>query len=302
MILPKIAPDASPFGPVQVTIGDVRLYFEVFGQEYALASDGASVARRPVVIALHGGPGIDGAKLRFQLAQLADAAQVVVPDQRGHGRSDLGASETWNLDHWAEDVKAFADGLGIERPVVLGESFGGFVAQRYASAYPDHPGAMILVSCGPRFARDEEIAAQAAGAGGAEVASVITRRACVDEEAEAEEEWARVVEPLLSVRRDPVLDRVQELRIRTMQVNRHFGAEGFAMDLRPGLAHVRCPTLVIVGERDVLVPAHLGQEIVEALPAGLGRLEVVPDASHSVLTDNPTESGRLIREFVGRAA
>lgn len=287
---------------MRVSVGDVRLYFEVFGQEYAIPCDGASLVRRPVVIALHGGPGIDGAKLRFQLAQLADAAQVVVPDQRGHGRSDVGAPQTWNLDQWAADVEAFADVLGIERPVVLGESFGGFVAQRYASAYPDRPAAMILVSCGPRFVRHEEIAAQAASAGGADLASVITRRGGAGEEAEAEEEWARVVEPLLSVRPDPVLDRVEQLRIRTMEVNRHFEAEGSRLDLRPGLAHVRCPTLVIVGERDVLVPARLGQEIVEALPPGLGRLEVVRDASHNVLTDNPTESRRLISEFVAQAA
>lgn len=107
------------------------------------------------------------------------------------------------------------------------------------------------------------------------MAAAITRQSADADEGTEHEEWRRVVRPLLSRRRDPDLDRLDALRIRIMAVNRHFEAEGFGMDLRPGLANVRCPTLVIAGERDVLVPAHLGQEIIDALPPGLGRLEVV---------------------------
>jgi pimeloyl-ACP methyl ester carboxylesterase len=283
---------------VRVKVDDVRLFFEVIGREYAIASDAGSLVRRPVVVGLHGGPGLDGTKLRFQLAQLADIAQIVVPDQRGHGRSDHGTPDTWNLGQWAADVKVFADALGIERPIVLGVSFGGFVAQRYASTYPGHPAALILISRGPRFARPDEIGAHPDA--GAEVATAITRRSADAPEGTDEEEWTRLVR--LSVRRDPDLDRLDALRIRTMAVNQHFDAEGFGMDLRPGLANVRCPTLVIAGERDVLVPAHLGQEIINALPPGLGRLEVVQWASHEVFTDAPTETWRLIRDFISHVS
>ncbi len=283
---------------VRVRVGDVRLYFEVFGQEYALAPHASELDRRPVVIALHGGPGVDGMKLRFLLRRLAELAQVVVPDQRGHGRSDRGAPQSWNLEQWAADVKGLADALEIERPIVLGESFGGFVAQQFASMFPDCPRGMILVSCGPRFARGEEIAAQIGGAPGAEAAAAVTSRATAGEEDRVEEEWTRVVEPHLRVRREPMLERVEALRVRTMDVSRHFEDEGFAMDLRPGLSSVRCPTLVILGERDPLVPAQLGREIVDSLPAGLGRLEVVGAASHGVITDRAGEAQRLIRCFL----
>jgi pimeloyl-ACP methyl ester carboxylesterase len=112
---------------VRVSVGDVRLFFEVFGQEWTLAEE--TMRRRPTVVGLHGGPGVDGTTLRYQLAPLGDVAQVVVPDQRGHGRSDRGSPETWNLATWAADVRNLCDALGIERPVVLGTSFGGFVAQ-----------------------------------------------------------------------------------------------------------------------------------------------------------------------------
>ena len=108
---------------MRVSVADVRLFFEVFGQEWAFA--GGKTERRAVLIGLHGGPGLDGSKLRFQLAPFAELAQVVVPDQRGHGRSDRGGPETWNLATWAADVKGLSDALSIDHPVVLGMSFGG---------------------------------------------------------------------------------------------------------------------------------------------------------------------------------
>jgi pimeloyl-ACP methyl ester carboxylesterase len=43
--------------------------------------------------------GTTGAKLRSCWRRLSDVAQVIVPDQRGHGRSDRGTPETWNLAH-----------------------------------------------------------------------------------------------------------------------------------------------------------------------------------------------------------
>jgi hypothetical protein len=69
---------------------------------------------------LHGGSGVDGTALRHWLAPLADTVQVVVPDLRGHGRSDRDDPAEWNLATWAEDVHQLCHVLGIERPVLLG--------------------------------------------------------------------------------------------------------------------------------------------------------------------------------------
>ena len=149
---------------MRVSVGDVRLFFEAFGQEWAFT--GSTMERRPALIGLHGGPGLDGTNLRYQLAPLADVAQVVVPDQRGHGRSDRGTPETWNLATWAVDVKNLSDALGIEHPVVLGTFFGGFVAQQYAATYPEHPSGLILLSTGPRWASLEEASRASVNAAG----------------------------------------------------------------------------------------------------------------------------------------
>ena len=286
---------------MRVSVGDVRLFFEVFGQEWALTGD--SMQRRPALIGLHGGPGLDGTKLRYQLALLADVAQVVVPDQRGHGRSDHGSAQTWNLASWASDVRNLSDVLSIEHPVVLGVSFGGFVAQQYAATYPEHPAGLILISTGPRFPGLEETVERFRELGGEEAADVV-RRDWESPSEETEAEWTRVCSPLMHKQTDadPMIAQLEAARIRTMDVNHHFMPQGKAMDLRHRLGAVRCPTLVILGQHDPLVPTRLGREIVRAIPDGLARLELIPDASHDVIVDNPTDSYRHIREFLAELA
>jgi pimeloyl-ACP methyl ester carboxylesterase len=286
---------------VRISVGDVRLFVEVFGRELAFTGEG--LESRPTLIGLHGGPGLDGTKLRYQLAPLGEMAQVVVPDQRGHGRSDHGARETWNLTTWAGDVKNLSDALGIAHPVVLGVSFGGFVAQQYAATYPEHPGGLILISSGPRFGGLDEVVERVREAGGEEAAEFVRR----DWESPREEtaaEWRRVIGPIVSLRAgaDPVIAGLEAARIQTPEVNLHFMQEGKAMDLRGILGRVRCSTLVLLGEHDPLVPAHLGREIVEAIPEGLARLELVGEAAHEVLGDNPADSHRLLREFLAEVA
>src|SRR5690242_2261883 len=129
---------------VRVQVGDIRIFFETYGAEWVL--DGDRMRRRPVVLALHGGPGADATGLRCALAPLAGIAQLVVPDQRGHGRSDRGTPATWNLARWAADVRELCEVTSLQAPVVLGRSFGGFVAQQYAAAYPQHPSGLILMA------------------------------------------------------------------------------------------------------------------------------------------------------------
>lgn len=286
---------------MRVSVGDVRLYFEVFGQERVLVDN--AMEPRPVLIGLHGGPGLDGTKLRYQLGQLEDVAHIVVPDQRGHGLSDRGSPETWNLATWAADVKNLCDTLSIEHPLVLGVSFGGFVAQKYASAYPAHPAGLILLSTVPRFGSREETIARFRELGG-EAAADAVRRDWDTPSEETSAEWRRVCGPLMSVRTDPdaLNARHEAARIRTQEVELHFAPEGKAMDLRGELGAVRCPTLVVLGERDPLAPAHLGREIADAVPRGLARLEPVPDASHDVLIDNPAHAYRVIRKFLADIA
>lgn len=251
------------------------------------------------MIGLHGGPGLDGAKLRYLLAPLSDVAEVVVPDMRGHGHSDRGTQDTWNLGAWAADVKKLSQALGIERPVVLGTSFGGFVAQYYAATYPEHPAGLILFGTGPRITSLDETVARFREVGGEHAADIV-RRAMLTPSKRTFAEWRRVLAPLNSVNQkpDPSIAMLEAERVETPEVNLHFARELKMMDLREKLGAARCPTLIVIGERDLSVPARLGREIVDALPEGLARLEVVPEAAHEVMVDRPAEGYRLVREFL----
>jgi pimeloyl-ACP methyl ester carboxylesterase len=284
---------------VRVSVGDVRLFFEVNGQEWAF-TDG-TFERRRVLLGLHGGPGLDGTKLRYQLAPLADVAQVVVPDLRGHGRSDRASAETWNGATWTADLRKLADALDIGRPVLLGFSFGGGIAQRYATTYPEHPAGLILVSTTSRWLNPDETIERFREVGGDEAAEVHRR----DLETLSEEtaaEWARVCFPLLSRRKepDPVLEQLEAWRFQNQShdVQAHHKSEAEETDLRPALQNIRCPTLVLLGQHDPLIPTRYADEIVEAIPRGLARLEPIADAAHDVFADNPEQTYSCIREFL----
>src|SRR6516225_6963348 len=121
-----------------VDVDGARLFFDVEGA--GLVPDGSRMRAKPTLILLHGGPGFDHSSYKPAFSALADAAQIVYLDHRGNGRSDRGPLEKWNLAQWGDDLRAFCDALGVEKPVVLGHSFGGMVAMSYAIRHPDHPG------------------------------------------------------------------------------------------------------------------------------------------------------------------
>jgi pimeloyl-ACP methyl ester carboxylesterase len=114
-----------------VSIGDTRLFVDIDGA--VLVTDGSQMRERPTLIMLHGGPGFDHTPFKQPVFKpLTDVAQVVYYDHRGNGRSDRSTPDRWNLDTWADDLRALCDVLGIDHPVVFGGSFGGFVALNYA--------------------------------------------------------------------------------------------------------------------------------------------------------------------------
>ena len=129
---------------MHVLVNGVRLFFDVEGAK--LVPDGPSMREKPTLILLHGGPGFDHTIYKPAYSALADIVQVIYLDHRGNGRSDAGPKESWTLAQWGDDVRAFCDALGIEKPIVLGVSFGGMVAMSYATRHPPHPGKLVLVS------------------------------------------------------------------------------------------------------------------------------------------------------------
>jgi pimeloyl-ACP methyl ester carboxylesterase len=115
---------------MRISVGDVRLFADLCGTAIAI-EDGTAV-ERPTLVCLHGGPGFDHLSLRPPLEPLVDTAQLLFYDHRGNGRSDHGDPAKWTLEQWASDLAVLLDTLGIERPIVFGQSPAGSSARRWA--------------------------------------------------------------------------------------------------------------------------------------------------------------------------
>jgi proline iminopeptidase len=276
---------------MHVEVNGARLWFDVDGP--ALVPDGPEMRERPTVVLVHGGPGsYDHSYFKPDFAPLTSQAQVVYLDLRGHGRSAWGNSADWSFEVCADDLRAFCDTLGIARPVVYGHSMGGFIAMLYGARHPRHAAALVLQSTHARF----DLARLVEGFrrfGGDDVAELAERDYSGDPV--SDDDWARVLAVF-----GPQVPGKQELarRIRNPELGQH-GMDLFRrFDVVDELAHIDCPTLVCAGELDPVTPVAASREIYEALPEGIGRLEVIEGAGHFPWKDVPDRYWPLLGEFV----
>ena len=128
---------------MRARIRDTEIYFDVDGA--GLAADGPRMRERPVVFAIHGGPGSDHSDLKASFSRLTDRVQVVYFDHRGQGRSGRGDPARYTLDENVEDMEALRRHLGLGPIVSVGTSYGGMVAMAHAARYPEHVSHLILV-------------------------------------------------------------------------------------------------------------------------------------------------------------
>ena len=281
--------------------GGVRLYVDIEGA--GLVPDGASMREKPTLICMHGGPGFDHSSFKPAFSELADVAQVVYYDHRGHGRSDPRPSEEWTLDTWADDVVRLCDALGIDKPIVLGQSFGGMVAQKYLARHPEHPGKVVISSTSPRWTLERKLAAfeRRGGPRARQLAEAFWQRPSH----ETFQPYWDECRGLYNTR--PNTDTLAGERMQfTPEMLFHFAAgEIRTMDLAPGLARARCPVLVMAGEEDPVCPLADLEEIVAALPPQWVKFARFPGVGHGAWRDQPEAAFAVLREFIagsGRGA
>jgi proline iminopeptidase len=288
---------------MRVAVNGVRLFFDVEGA--SLLPDGAALRERPTIVLLHGGPGLDHSLYKPAYSALADVAQVVYLDHRGNGRSEAGPREGWTLTQWGDDVRDFCDVLGIERPIILGVSFGGMVALAYATRHPAHPAKLILASTeaagGTHRARRVELFERF---GGPEVGALARRRFLEGQTDEATlDAWVRLAFPHYT--RTPRDPRAVARAVRRPEVTRWFtrpGGEAHSFDFFPVLSRVQCPTLVLGGEDDPMTPIECQADLAAALPPHLVRFERFRDCGHGVVADQPERAMAAIRDFITAGA
>jgi proline iminopeptidase len=275
-----------------IEVEGARLFFDCVGPQLAVA--GEAMDERPTLVVLHGGPGFDHSTLRPYFDRFADTHQVLYLDHRGNGRSG-GGPETWNLRQWGRDVKALCDALGIQRPHVYGNSFGGFVALAYAAQFPDHPGKLILSSTAARtnLAVTYRMIAERGGAKARKIAEAFWG----GDTGAAMEDYVRVCLPLYNPKPNPDHVEARNRAIFKPEVLQHFVlGELRRMDARAGLSKLQCPTLVITGRHDPVTPPECAEELAQIIKGS--ELHILEEAGHGVHRDAPQRAEKIMRSFL----
>lgn len=278
---------------MRVQVGDGRLFFDVEGAK--LIPDGPKMRERPTLLLLHGGPGFDHSTFKPDLSPLAEVAQVIYLDHRSNGRSDRTSPDRWTLENWADDVHAFCEALEIAKPIVMGTSFGGFVAMAYGTRYPEHPAKLILCTTSAKWRLDRVLDAFER-VGGAE-ARAAAKNYWENPGADTVADYIRICIPLYNHNRrgnEMFTRSVMNMEVVLDFPRRHQSNFNFL----PELKRITCPTMVLAGEDDPVTPIGDSEDIVAALPQELVRFERFPRTGHGIVNDAPERFIQVLKEFV----
>lgn len=208
-------------------------------------------------------PGADGMKetWRFQIPELARRFHVISADLRSR------FPDPATFDLFADDAVELLDFLGIESAIVVGQSLGGAIAIRLATRYPERVRGLVLANTLARVSY-EHVGLNATALAPVAVAAnryLPTAAARWLGKLWSQHDvwifdsspgWERVVDYALWTGSRTEPPQISSRRIRLL------GPE----DLRPELAGIRIPTLVLKGPRDTYTPAAWARDIADRIP------------------------------------
>src|SRR5579863_904344 len=245
--------------------------------EIAILSGGEG----PPLLFLHGGGG--AGEWQAAHALLAASHRVIAPDHPGFGESDE-LPEVEGVDDLVYHYLEVMDRLGLERPAIVGHSFGGWLAAEIAVHSPERVGALVLLSpVGLRipehpitdvfFVPPPEIPAMIFhnpaklpvpdGPPDPDVLLAIYR----DSTALARYTWS----PFMA---NPKLER--------------------------RLHRVKAPTLVVWAESDRVVPREHAERYAQLIPGA--RLQTIPECGHALHLELPDEVAAMVGAFLADSA
>ncbi len=259
-----------------IDLGTARIYYEEAG------------SGRPVVM-IHGGL-LDATMWNDQFMEFAKRYRVVRYDARGHGRS---ICEPDTFSHH-EDLHAIVEKLGLEKPVIMGLSMGGYTAIDFALEYPDLPAALVLVSPGltgyefrsPEFIEFSKRIGAAVQSDDVEEIVEAFQTAWTDGPRRTPDQ----IDPA-------VRQKVHEMVLKNVQ-----GWEERSIEYRPlplaieRLENLRVPVLALVGDLDmpgILEIVHMIEQKVSG-----AQTVTVPGVAHLINMEKPEEFNRIVMQFI----
>jgi len=260
----------------KIQTGDVVLYYEEQGE-------GA-----PLVLI----PGFgNGLWIWFkQIPALAQHFRTITFDPRGISRSEA-KDEPISIRMIADDVAALLQALGIESAHILGASFGGFVAQEFALAYPQMLRRLILCCTsygGPGHVPPPLTTLQA-----------IASTKGLNTQQRVRENLLLAFSPGYLDANAEEVERVIELRERNPVPEHAYlhqlqAAIGFNAEAR--VSEIYAPTLIITGDEDIIVPFDNSRNLAARIPDA--RLSIIEGGSHTFFIERADEFNRAVFEFL----
>jgi 3-oxoadipate enol-lactonase len=258
----------------RVRSGDAEIVYEMQGEG-------------PPLVLLHPFPAHHGFWLPAAQA-LLPRYRVILPDLRAHGDSGAGEGPATMQKH-AIDVARVCDDAGVGRAVFAGVSIGGYILFEFVRRYPERIAGLILSCTRPQADTPEGRAGRLKSA---------------EDVLERGTEWfVELMIPKLlgQTLRESRPDRVREIRDMMLKMSPQDIAQvqrGMAErpDSIPTLNTIHVPTLLLMGEEDGLAPPSDGELMRQHIQGS--RLMVIPKAGHYACWEEPTQAGRLLRQFV----
>jgi pimeloyl-ACP methyl ester carboxylesterase len=242
----------------------------------------------PPILFVHGFP-LDHSMWRSQIADLSRDFRCIAPDLRGFGRSTVTAG-TVTMDQFADDLAALLDALGIAEPVTFcGLSMGGYIAWSFVRRHAVRLRSLIL--CDTRAVPDSPEAA----ANRRKLAEDVVR---VGSELVANAMLPRLFAPNTLAQPANWIAEARRVILATNPQGIAAASRGMAErgDARLLLPTIRCPTLVLVGEHDVISPPAEMRDLAAAIPESDYR--IIAAAGHMAPVENPESVNSEIRRFL----
>jgi 3-oxoadipate enol-lactonase len=230
----------------------------------------------------------DGSSFDRIAGTLARTHRVIILNLPGFGGSDR---VDGGLEAVADQVAATIHALELpQTPILLGNGYGGFVVLTTAIRHPGIASRLVLADCGAVFPEPGRAAFRAMSAGATAkglpgIADVAMRR---------------LFSPEYQGRHPELIQERRERFIAVDPQTFHNACAALAsLDLRPALASITVPVLVLVGELDEATPPPMSQELAAGLPDA--RIQVLPGCAHVPQLQEPEVFMRAIADFIAPA-
>ena len=250
---------------------------------------------RPILF-LHGGA-LTAHTWDLCCLALRDEFHCIALDQRGHGDTDWAPDADYSIGAQREDIRGFADRLGLDRFVLVGQSMGAINGLAFAVTHPERLSALVMIDAGPEVRRRGSSRIREFVNGGAKPETVeeIIERALAFNPRRDPQILRRSL--MHNLRRQPDGSwswKYDRSRFQRLDHDTHLAERRRLAD---NLAKVTCPALVIRGAESDVFHQDDAERLAKNFPDG--RQITIAQAGHTVQGDNPKDLVAALREFLG---